>query len=103
MVINTPEEAREIEKAEIEKVENGAEAERGPGWEQAAGVRGGKGALDEEALRQRIVAARRALDDVESEFSSLSPPRLRAHGEGSWEEKGGASVPRAPAARGGRP
>ncbi|MFF8606935.1 hypothetical protein ACF06X_13425 [Streptomyces sp. NPDC015346] len=44
-----------------------------------------KAALDAEALRERIVVARRALDDVESAPSALPSPRVRARVERSWE------------------
>lgn len=60
VVINSLEEAREIEKKEA--------------GDLAAGSGSGS-ASDDAGLRERIAAARRALDDVESALPTLPPPR----------------------------
>lgn len=75
VVINSLEEAREIEKDEAEKL-------------QAEELAAGQGDVSDEArLRERIEAARRALDDVESALPSLPPPRAHAaHKDGSVTE-----------------
>ncbi|MFB7368559.1 ion transporter [Streptomyces sp. NPDC056222] len=74
VVINSLEEAREIEKAETEKDE-AAEALRDDAKAAEGAV---DGAVHAARLRDRITAARRALDDVESALSSLPPPRAHA-------------------------
>ncbi|MFC8275484.1 hypothetical protein ACFUJR_23715 [Streptomyces sp. NPDC057271] len=53
---------------------------RCPGAWGAVGV-----AVDDAGLRERIAAARRALDDVESALSALPPPRAHARVDGPWE------------------
>lgn len=73
VVINSLEEAREIEKAATEKDETTHAARDAPET-----VEGGVDeAVDGARLRDRIAAARRALDDLESALSS--PPAPRAH------------------------
>ncbi|MFJ3583172.1 ion transporter [Streptomyces sp. NPDC090127] len=76
VVINSLEEAREIEKLEAAEDEAAAkQAERAT----ASGARAGIGdGWDEARLRERIEAARRALDDVESALPPLPPPRAHA-------------------------
>ncbi|WP_137991155.1 ion transporter [Streptomyces vilmorinianum] len=78
VVINSLEEAREIEKSETEEAAFGAHAGMGAEGKNAAG----KDAADEARLRERIAAARRALDDVESALPPLPPPRTHARVDG---------------------
>lgn len=95
VVINSLEEAREIEKAEMEAADRKAAGKTAPavagagaGANVGDGVGGGVGvglAVDEAGVRERIAAARRALDDVESALSSLPPPRAHARVDGPWE------------------
>ncbi|MEU9701650.1 ion transporter [Streptomyces sp. NPDC047981] len=92
VVINSLEEAREIEKQETAKLD-AAKLAKLPESAAARGHAGSPGAGDgdgpDEAalLRERIAAARRALDDVESALPPLPPPRAHtAHKDGSVAE-----------------
>ncbi|MFF3315836.1 ion transporter [Streptomyces sp. NPDC003035] len=83
VVINSLEEAREIEKTEAGETPSGggigAGGEGGRGIGAGAGGKAGEeGAGDEARLRERIAVARRALDDVEAALSTLPPPRVHA-------------------------
>ncbi|MFF9011623.1 ion transporter [Streptomyces sp. NPDC014870] len=83
VVINSLEEAREIEKQETAKLDAArlaklpepaaSSAHAGP-----PAVGDGDGPDEVALLRQRIAAARRALDDVESALPPLPPPRAHA-------------------------
>ncbi|MFE5935571.1 ion transporter [Streptomyces sp. NPDC056470] len=116
VVINSLEEAREIEKAEMEAVGQ-KDAEKASVETRAVvkGVAATKavdtdavgtdavgtdvvdtaargsvdrtvvGTVDDAGLRERIAAARRALDDIESALSALPPPRAHAPADGPWE------------------
>ncbi|MEU9859868.1 ion transporter [Streptomyces sp. NPDC047971] len=70
VVINSLEEAREIEKAVTEKDEAAQAARDEP--------KAADGAADGARLRERIAAARRALDELESALPSPPAPRTHA-------------------------